>query len=117
MCAFDIFIIYNVQKRAFDLKITSKSESSVTEQQSSCGSHARLPRVVILAAHINSFVHVAVGRAVLTRPLHDAVRTGTVTKPSERLSHEPLEPQSHIHAHVLLREHPPKKENTPRATE
>lgn len=71
--------------------------------------NACLPRVVILAAHINSFIHVAVGRAVLTRPLHDAVRTGTITKHSERLSHEPLEPQSRIHAHVLLWEHPPKK--------
>lgn len=75
--------------------------------------NACLPRVVILAAHINSFIHVAVGRAVLTRPLHDAVCTGTITKHSERLSHEPLEPVSHSRPRPALGTPTEKKKTRP----
>lgn len=97
-----------------------------------------LPRIIILTADINSFIHVAVRSTILTRPLHGdgesmslltsqwigarpgRLMTGAYTIPSVQLSHEPLEPQSlmqgSVAAYVLLGNTHSRK-NTPRATE
>lgn len=71
-------LIMPVPRASHDLMQHVKVQLRSNKQ---CVPHINSPRIVILAAHINSFIHVAVGRGVLTRALHgDAVCLGTVSK-------------------------------------